>query len=280
MHTSIKISGDLNRAIMLRSFHQRNAKRSKPISASQRSEAVYNTKSYKDGLQRAFNKVKEQIYFNPDMTNFITLTYKENMQDLDQCLKDVKQLIKYQTRANERLSPAGSGPIKPIKYTFILEYQKRGALHVHMIANSSFSLQVNKNGYQSLKYWTKGFSSHLHISDFDNNFRPYLYLFKYMKKTQRIGKSFVHSSRNLTNYTELTDSQLNLIQWRTINMEYTETTIETTNFHYFKNYLQYDDTIELPLNNKGNLNLWHEQVKLHSTKELQKLVKSHSKLYG
>jgi len=276
MHTKVLLSADLNRAIMLRSYHQRNAKRSKPSSDSQRSESVYNTKSYRDSLQRAFNKAKEQIYFNPDMTNFVTLTYKENMQSIEQCLKDVKQLIKYETRKSNGLSPAGSGRTKA-KYIFIMEYQKRGALHVHMIANNFLSLQVNKNGYPSLKYWTKGFSSHLQITDLDENFRPHLYLFKYMKKSQRIGKSFIHSSRNLTNYTELTDSQLNLIQWRTINMEYTQATIETTEFHYFKNYLQFDDTIELPTNNQGNLNLWHEQVKSHSTRELQKLVRNHSR---
>jgi len=202
MHTSTLISADLNRAIMLRSHHQRNAKRSKHLQGLERSEAQFNTKSYKDSLQRAFNKAKEQIYFNPDMTNFITLTYKENMQDIAQVLKDVKQLVKYETRANERSYPAGSGR-KTLKYIYIMEYQKRGALHVHMIANTSFTTYRNKNNHLSLKYWTKGFSSVLHISDFDNNFRPYLYLFKYMKKSQRIGKSFVHSSKNLTNYTKL-----------------------------------------------------------------------------
>jgi len=277
MHTTVTISSDLNRAIMLRSKHQRNKKRSKILQQLPRQEAHYNTKSYNDGLQRAFNKAKEQVYFNPDMTNFITLTYAENQQDLEQVMLDIKQFIKYEKR--QRSNPVCNGRDRKLKYIYILEYQKRGALHVHMIANNSFTTYRNKNGYQSLKYWTKGYSSVLQISDFDNNFRPHLYLFKYMKKSQRIGKSFVHSSRNLTNYTVLETSEINLIQWRTVNMEFTETLVETTTFQYSKNYLQYDDTIDL-LTNEGNKLLWLEKVKAHSTKELEKLVKNHTQLYS
>ena len=244
MHTSVKLSNDNQRAIMLRSHHQRNSKRSKPLQQQKRYNSVFGTKSYNDSLQRAFNKAKEQIYFNPDMTNFITLTYAENMQNIEKCLQDVKVFIRAQTRANERLHPAGSGRATPIKYIFVMEYQSRGALHVHMIANSAFSLQVNKNGYDSLTLWPHGYTSVLTIKDFDNNFRPYLYLFKYMKKSQRIGKSFVHSSRNLTNYNTLTDEQIDLLDWDTSNMEYTSATIETTTFQFYKNYLKKHDTIQ------------------------------------
>jgi len=263
---------------MLRSHHRRNAPRQKPAKGLKRGQAVYGTKSYWDGLQRAFNKAKAQIYFNPDMTNFITLTYAENMQDIDQCLKDVKLFIREQRRANERLHPAGSGRATPLKYIFIMEYQKRGALHVHMISNNFFTLHENKNGYNSLTLWKHGYSSILSINDFDNNFRPYLYLFKYMKKSQRIGKSFVHSSRNLTNYTQLETGSIDLQHWDTKNMELTTATVETTKFTYYKNYLQFNGTIETTTTNprKGDINQWLEQVKLHSNKELAKILANHS----
>jgi len=273
MHTSVLISGDLNRAIMLRSHHPRNKPRSKAVQSVPRQEAQYGTKQYKDALQRAFNKAKEQIYFNPDMTNFITLTYARADQSIEDVMHDIKMLIKKETRQSSR--PDGQSGSKTIKYIYIMEYQKRGSIHVHMIANSSFTLQVNSNGYNELTHWPHGFSSVLTIKDFDGNFRPYLYLFKYMKKSQRIGKSFVHSSKNLNNYTKLETSEINLLQWRTIAQERTEATIQNTNFVYYKNYLQFDDTM-MSQTKLGALNLWHEQVKLHSTKELAKLLANHS----
>lgn len=84
----------------------------------------------------------------------------------------------------------------PFKYIFVFETQKRGAIHIHMICNGLFEMEINKNGYRQLKNWKHGFTSVLTINDFDSNFKPYLYLFKYMTKAQRVGKSFIHTSRN------------------------------------------------------------------------------------
>lgn len=278
MYTTLKVSSDLNRAIMLRSFNDRSTKRStSPTVRLQRKQAVFGTKSYNDALQRAFNKAKEQVFFNPDMTNFVTLTYAKADNTVEEVLHDIKMLVKREQRERAR-NPDGESGVKTAKYIFIMEYQKRGSIHVHMIANNFFTLQVNANGYRELAYWRKGFSSVLTIKDFDNNFKPYLYLFKYMKKSQRIGKSFVHTSRNLNNYTETHDTTINLDHWRTLNMERTETTVGTTKFVFYKNYLKFDDTINLQTNEE--LQQWHEQVKLHSMRELEKLVKNHSQHYA
>jgi len=271
MHTTTKISADLHRVIMLRSTHNRHKPRSKARHHVERHESEFGTKSYRDALQRAFNKAKEQIYFNPDMTNFVTLTYRRADQNVGDVLRDVKQMFRIERRA----CPAGSGRKAP-KYIFIMEYQKRGSIHVHMIANDCFTLQVNKNGYFSLTHWPHGYSSILSIKDFDNNFRPYLYLFKYMKKSQRIGKSFVHTSRNLNNYTTLTDSYLDLSHWKTLVTEKTTAEINNMRFTYFRDYLQFGDTMQLSKQLQGEQQ-WLEQVKLHSMKELEKLLKNHSK---
>lgn len=268
MHTSIQLSSDFNRAIMLRSHHRRNIPRSKRPPGKKRQEAEYMSKAYRDALQRAFNRAKTAIYFNSDMTHFITFTYKGVDHTPETVMHDIKMFIKQESRRDR----AKRGEIK---YIYVMEYQKRGSIHVHMIANDSFLLQVNKNGYRELANWKKGFSSVLTIKDFDGNFRPYLYLFKYMKKAQRIGKSFLHSSRNLTNYTTLTDSEINLLQWRTITQERTETTINTTHFTYYKNYLQFDDTMAEQTTFKQGTELWLEQVRSHSTKESEKLLRNH-----
>lgn len=253
---------------MVRSFHDRVKRVSKRKKGEKREESQFGSKSYNDALQRAFNKAKEQIYFNPDMVNFVTLTYKGLETDIEKAMHDVKMLVKAELRNGNHL-----------KYIYVFEWQKRGSLHIHMITNNALTTYTNKNNYRSLKYWKHGYTSILTINDFDHNFKPYLYLFKYMKKAQRIGKSFVHTSRNINNYLKLTDSSINLEHWRTINMEYTYAKIETTNFHYFKNYLQFDDTIN-PVNineiDKDKLSLWHEQVKLHSLRELEKILKNHT----
>jgi len=271
MHTTTKISADLHRVIMLRSTHNRFKTRSKALHHVVRHESEFGTKSYRDALQRAFNKAKEQIYFNPDMTNFVTLTYRRANQDVEDVLRDVKNMF----RIERRSCPAGSGRKTP-KYLFIMEYQKRGSIHVHMIANDCFTLEVNKNGYNSLTHWSHGYSSILSIKDFDSNFRPYLYLFKYMKKSQRIGKSFVHTSRNLNNYTTLTDSSLVLTDWKIITTEVTKTDIQNMKFTYFRDYLQFNGKMQISNDNQEEITC-HEQVKLHSTKELEKLLKNHLK---
>lgn len=158
-----------------------------------RGQAEFGSQSYKDGLRRAFTNLKKQIFFNPDMNQFITLTYKKQDNTLEEVFNDIKQFMKKEKRQTAKIS----------KYAYVLEYQKRGSIHVHMIATNNFKTDINKNGYRQLTNWKKGFSSILSIGEFDKNFKPYLYLFKYMNKTERIGKSFIHTSKNLDKPTNI-----------------------------------------------------------------------------
>lgn len=230
-----------------------------------RSLSQVGTDSYNRSLRRAFARAKLLAFFNPDLTQFITFTYKDNMLDENQALYDIKQFLKKEKRKysqkqrlatfemqknhaendqselstfphpknNNKLTDVikrkenqktrhrrGCGNVEnsdelsisyaelastfeatqknkgnPFKYIYVFERQKRGAIHVHMVANEGFEYQINKNGYKELKNWSHGFTSVLTIKDFDNNFKPYLYLFKYMEKAQRVGKSFIHTSR-------------------------------------------------------------------------------------
>lgn len=241
-------------AILISSHHFRSKKRPKQTEKKTRTEATYGTKSYNDGLQRAFNKAKMQVYFNPDMKFFITLTYKGVEHTPEDVLHDIKMLVKKENRLVDR-SPDGQSGAKRAKYIYIMEYQERGSIHVHMIANDFFSLQVNANGYPELVHWTHGFSSVLTIRDFDENFKPYLYLFKYMRKAQRIGKSFVHSSRNLNNFYEVKGENLALEEWDTKTQERTEAHILDLHLYVYKYYLK---RVTLPpqLNKEAT---WHKQ---------------------
>jgi len=232
-----------NNAILLSSHHFRSKPRQPHKKGLTRDESQFNSKSYNDGLQRAFNKAKRQVFFNPDMNQFITLTYKGKDHTPEEVLQDIKIFIEKESRSDR----AKRGKLK---YIYIMEYQERGSIHVHMIANNLFTLQVNRNGYRELTYWTHGFSSVLQITDFDQNFRPYLYLFKYMRKAQRIGKSFVHCSRNLNNFYEIKDEKLEIEQWDTKNQERTETHIHDLHLYFYKYYLkrvqEVKDTVSTP----------------------------------
>lgn len=191
-------------------------------------ESEIGSYNYQKSLQRAFNNSKRQIFFNPDMTFFTTLTYKDLQDSPEEVLKDVKQFFKKQRRRG--LNP---------KYIYVLEWQKRGSLHVHMITNQLYT-EKNKNNYDYLPDWKHGFSSVLSITGADSNFKPYLYLFKYMKKSQRIGKSFVHSSRNLNNYKQIPDSEFNfkenklLLEEKTTGFTPTEMNIEFKKSYFEK----------------------------------------------
>lgn len=262
---------------------------------SPRVSSEIGTKNYQDSLRRAFNRSKLLAFFNPDLTQFITFTYSDNMLDENQAMYDIKQFLKKQKRksikkqninkkqTNEQEATSsnqkktykqpvselstypqseinqeitdtsiqknelknsrrrGCGHVdnyvnavqnqsfdvntgtNDFKYIYVFERQKRGAIHVHMICNDLFDYETI-NGHVNVKYWPHGFSEVLTIKDFDKDFKPYLYLFKYMHKAQRIGKSFVHVSRTFDKIIDVdyNDNILDLlIQGETIHEETT-----------------------------------------------------------
>lgn len=271
MHTKVLISkekGDEIRAIVLRSHHNLSKRRSR-IKPGARKESEFGSKAYRDACQRAFNRFKAQVYFNPDMKFFVTLTYAGIQDDYTQVMHDIKMLVKAEKRRGHNL-----------KYGYVLEWQDRGSLHVHMITNAELTTHINKNGYKSLTYWKHGFTSMLSIRDFDSNFKPYLYMFKYMRKAQRIGKTFIHTSRNLNNF-KTENRKLNLLDWTTITQEYTQTQIVNKNgqiktLKFYRNYLKYDmmQSRKVKINEYRGYLKW-QKVLLHSTKEKAKFQVNH-----
>lgn len=218
------------RAIALASHHARSKRRKPKNKHTTRKQSNFGSKAYQDALQRAFNNAKMQIYFNPDMDKFVTLTYKGTEHTPEQVLYDVKQFIKTERRNGHT----------DLKYIYVMEYQKRGSIHVHMITNSAFTTHTNKNGYLSLTNWKHGYSSYLTIASFDSNFRSYLYLFKYMRKSQRIGKTFVHASRNLKNYTEIDANLIGLPDWNQEHTEVTEVTLDKRTLTFYRYFMKRD----------------------------------------
>jgi len=218
----------LKQADIKKQLQNKNTNKTNNSKKPNRKISSFGTKEYNDSMQRAFNRVKQQVFFNPDMIYFVTLTYKGLDHTSDDVLRDLKIFMKKQRRR-------GFDP----KYVAVMEYQKRGSIHVHMITNEQFNITTNKNGYFHLPDWQHGFSSVLSIDKFDENFRAYLYLFKYMKKAARIGNNFVYASRNLNNSVKYPLDMFDIRLYHLIAEEKTQAILPNGKpINYTKYYLQ------------------------------------------
>ncbi|MCI9280220.1 MAG: hypothetical protein HFJ02_05440 [Bacilli bacterium] len=85
---------------------------------------------------------------------FITLTFEENITDLEYANKRFKYFIDKVRRIK-----------KDIKYLCITEFQKRGATHYHMLCNININhtsliySQEDNPKFKHIKYWNEGFTS-------------------------------------------------------------------------------------------------------------------------
>lgn len=81
-------------------------------------------KNRRETLYKARNNIIRMVNCNPDLTTFITLTYAENMQNL--------QLSKYHLKTFFKMMQED---FTNFRYLYVLEYQQRGAIHYHMLCN-------------------------------------------------------------------------------------------------------------------------------------------------
>jgi hypothetical protein len=147
--------------------------------------------------QRARNKIRRLINANFDKESaFITLTYAENMTDIEKGSHDFKKFIQKMNRKQ-----------KGFQYVAVIEFQKRGAIHYHMLCNYKCTWN-NLEELQALeralgKAWGQGFVD-IGYKDNDN---AGAYLIKYMTKENNDdrlrGKKSYFFSRNLEQPKEL-----------------------------------------------------------------------------
>lgn len=143
-----------------------------------------------DSLNRSFQKLIEYTEENKAVLNtFITLTFKENIVDLNNANYEFKKWIRQVKRIHPELI-----------YICVPEFQKRGAVHYHLLTNLACNSELiprrpikklyNKEtkkwtelDYYDLKYWRHGFSSAFDIkNDTDSNFKVASYISKYFWK--------------------------------------------------------------------------------------------------
>ena len=139
---------------------------------------------------RAFALASRKLYLNPQLQYFVTLTYRNQHQDYKMILDDLKNCF---TR-------------NKIQYLAVVERHKSGNFHIHAITSvlpmrqTHYSFSKKKQLFDT-PVWHKGFSDVVRISDVtDDNFRIESYIFKYLKKGEKVGHKWVLSSRGLSNF--------------------------------------------------------------------------------
>ena len=147
-------------------------------------------------LSRARKDLRRIINCNiQKYSKFLTLTFKDNVQDLDYANNEFKNFIK---RLNYHYG------IK-IKYTAVIEFQKRGAIHYHCIL---YNLVQKINVQELQEIWKHGF---IKINSIDNVDNVGAYVCKYMTKTdddRLLGRRMYFNSRGLNKPQEIKEPDL------------------------------------------------------------------------
>lgn len=143
-------------------------------------------------MSRAKNHIRRLINANigqwGQKEKFITLTFAENIQDIKKANYEFK---KFRQRLEYRLG------IK-LKYICVIEFQKRGAIHYHLLI---FNLPYVENK-KLREIWGNGF---IKINNIDNVDNVGAYIVKYMTKTddeRLLNEKSYFTSRGLKKYRE------------------------------------------------------------------------------
>ena len=124
-----------------------------------------------DNINRAKNNLRRIINSNvTGRDTFLTLTFKDNFSDLVQAKIYFKRFIQQMKRYGFNL-----------KYCYVVEFQKRGAIHFHVILFNSGFIDV----HIIEKAWKHGFIKINHIDNVDN---VGAYVVKYMNKDMNDGR--------------------------------------------------------------------------------------------
>lgn len=169
-----------------------------------------------------------------DWQTFITLTFEENIQDIKTANKRFKYFIDKIRRIKSDL-----------KYLCIPEFQRRGAVHYHMLSNISVNdntliySQKDNPQFKHIKFWKEGFDS---IEVMRGDVKKIIgYISKYMTKeidNRLFGHRRYFYSQNLQHPKVSYINKDNLKEY-----EFYKKTIQDANLVYNNNYTNpYDNT--------------------------------------
>lgn len=114
-------------------------------------------------VRRAKTEIRRSINANPQLNKFLTLTFADNLSDLSVTNPMFNKFIK---RITYRY--------KDFQYLVVPEFQKRGAVHYHLLCNLPF-IDVK----ELAKIWGHGF---IRLNRIDNVQNVGAYISKYLSK--------------------------------------------------------------------------------------------------
>ena len=130
---------------------------------------------YKNIMRSKFQLQRIVKANESDFKTFITLTFAENITSIE----EANQMFDNWRRSIKRIK-------SDFKYVCVPEFQKRGAVHYHLLTNLDIKkdnniiiLQKGKDKMYDVKYWNKGFTSVFNL----DNMNVVGYITKYMNKT-------------------------------------------------------------------------------------------------
>ena len=149
-----------------------------------------------DSITRTYSALIDYAVENSHLfKTFITFTFKECITDLDIANKKFNKAM-YKIRT---LYP-------DLIYLGVPEFQKRGAVHYHLMTNIDISnnkiirKQENKENMYDVIQWKNGFSSVFNLDQTDDKFSVAAYLTKYFYKdidNRLFGRNKILKSNNL-----------------------------------------------------------------------------------
>lgn len=154
--------------------------------------------SKKNGYKRK-RDLRRLINANADdLQKFFTLTFKENITDINIAYDELK---KFKMRLKYYLKKEHQG--RELKYVVVVEFQKRGAVHFHMLCNLPY-IPAKKLA----ELWGNGYIKINKIETVDN---VGSYVVKYMgkdfKDDRLKGRKRYNRSRNLVEPKEITEKE-------------------------------------------------------------------------
>lgn len=163
------------------------AEKNDPEFKQAREKILQSNKSKKERTERSIRRTRKNIQdiLNAnldDKSYFLTLTFRDNIQDYKKANEKFKYFINLKN--------------KDIKYLAIKEHQQRGAIHYHLIV-----FDITGNDLKNLELsWTYGFTKSKKITD-KYSYSIANYLTKYFSKEKnqlvKAGYRIFTKSRNL-----------------------------------------------------------------------------------
>jgi len=151
-----------------------------------------------NNMHKARNNFRRLITANFNANSrFITLTFKDNLKDVKSANNEFKKFI-------QRLRYKYG---KDFKYANVIQFQKRGAVHYHMMSDLPYIPQKELE-----KIWRHGFVGINKITHVDN---VGAYMIRYMDKdmtdTRLMGEKSYMTSRNLERPVEYVGDEAQMI---------------------------------------------------------------------